>query len=368
MSHETLNILIIHDSEAHLSNLSKALVSFPKTEIQTQSIDKFSDEIMSNNQYDLILLNFHAKSQLFEAINILQANPSLSTSPIIAISEALNEQEQTHILDQSINEYIDINSSVGIFKARIRTQIRHSHIINRLNQISIDRELFAAGVIHDIRNIETTIRTVCELNTIYLSKDPEGKKEKFLKNLESLTATASKLRNYANNVISSVKQSQKVINLKPTDLKKILSWSTDIIVEKSNQGISPITWNSDCNLQNVYADEDFLRLALFNLIQNSVKYTPAGNEVRLEVKQREETKDQLITTCIRDFGQGVTEQDLKKIFKPFTKTENKSKSGGFGLGLSMVAKVIKEMGGQVWAELPEDNSPGLVICIQLKKA
>jgi two-component system sensor histidine kinase PfeS len=119
---------------------------------------------------------------------------------------------------------------------------------------------------------------------------------------------------------------------------------------------------------------------LLNILGNSIKYARPNAPPELVITQTTHKSDALngakIVTRIRDNGAGIADADLRRVFEPFSRGQTKSNegpgSGGFGLGLAMVAKVISAMGGRVWAEQPSavssGPSHGAVICIELPAA
>jgi signal transduction histidine kinase len=90
-----------------------------------------------------------------------------------------------------------------------------------------------------------------------------------------------------------------------------------------------------------------------------------SQSIKTEGRQSNQTK---VITRIRDHGIGIPTEELRKVFKPFSKSissdHQQYHDEGFGLGLSLVVKVISAMRGKVWAEQPESGQ-GVVICIEL---
>jgi two-component system phosphate regulon sensor histidine kinase PhoR len=98
----------------------------------------------------------------------------------------------------------------------------------------------------------------------------------------------------------------------------------------------------------VRCNREKVRQALSNLVDNAVKYTDAGGEVRLEA--RREGGD--VVFSVRDSGIGISEEEQKRIFERFYRTE-KSRSrdaGGTGLGLSIVKHIAEAHRGSVSVE------------------
>ena len=65
--------------------------------------------------------------------------------------------------------------------------------------------------------------------------------------------------------------------------------------------------------------------------------------------------------------QGIKKAELRKVFEPFVRGSDRTKKDGFGLGLTLVNKVMAAMGGRVWAEIPPDGT-GTMMCLELPEA
>ena len=90
-----------------------------------------------------------------------------------------------------------------------------------------------------------------------------------------------------------------------------------------------------------------------NLVDNAGKHAPPGTPVRVLVLQPTgQTRIEVI-----DEGQGVAEIDRERIFAPFTQLDASTarRVGGVGLGLFLVDRLVRGMGGRVWVE---DNAGG----------
>ena len=102
--------------------------------------------------------------------------------------------------------------------------------------------------------------------------------------------------------------------------------------------------------QPVYAmvDMDFLQEIINNLIENAVKYTPAGGSLWVNV--RADGDNVLIN--VSDTGIGISPDNLTHIFQKFYRADNSATrtEGGTGLGLYLVKQRTEAMGGRVWAE------------------
>ena len=118
----------------------------------------------------------------------------------------------------------------------------------------------------------------------------------------------------------------------------------------------------------VKANREFVAQALANILDNAVKYTPAGGAVMLRVRRRSSGD---IEMAVTDTGPGVREADRSRIIERFVRLENSRSEPGAGLGLSLVSAVARSHRGHV--ELDEgpgvvgDTGPGLRVALVLPK-
>jgi signal transduction histidine kinase len=130
-----------------------------------------------------------------------------------------------------------------------------------------------------------------------------------------------------------------------------------------------LSWEFQGDLGRVMADENFMRLAILNIINNAIKYRRPEENPKVVIYTRPSTSapDDRTVICLRDYGKGVARGEHRKIFQPFVRGSKEEQDTGFGLGLSLVSKVVGIMNGRVWAEPPKDDEPGTVFCIELPR-
>ncbi len=97
-----------------------------------------------------------------------------------------------------------------------------------------------------------------------------------------------------------------------------------------------------------YVDVNFLHEIMDNLIDNAIKYTPAGGSIYVNVLG---DGDRVLIN-VTDTGMGISSDDLQHIFQKFYRADNSDTRtiGGTGLGLYLVKQRVEAMGGRVWAE------------------
>ena len=114
---------------------------------------------------------------------------------------------------------------------------------------------------------------------------------------------------------------------------------------------------------DLFIDEKLGRTIFINLLNNAIKFSPDANKVIVELSS---DKDHTIISVI-DFGLGIPESEVEKIFMPFTRGENVDSIQGTGLGLSIVKEALVAMGGKIIVNSTLENGTTFMVKIPKKK-
>jgi len=117
-----------------------------------------------------------------------------------------------------------------------------------------------------------------------------------------------------------------------------------------------------CSINGV---EELLRSAVENVVRNAVRFTPEGTAVEVALTRQNGAADNFAVISVRDRGNGVPDESLEKIFRPFYRTEDardRQSGGGTGLGLAITERAVRMHGGTVEAT----NAPGGGLSVKMK--
>jgi signal transduction histidine kinase len=135
--------------------------------------------------------------------------------------------------------------------------------------------------------------------------------------------------------------------------------------------------NGLAGLPKLQGDPDMLQKAFYQVIMNSIKYTPDGGSVIVNGQYKNGVEPPHLEISIRDTGIGIDQKEIPHIFNKFSQTgdvmlhssgKTKFKGGGLGMGLVIARGIIEAHGGRIWAESQghdEKSFPGSTFFIAL---
>lgn len=234
---------------------------------------------------------------------------------------------------------------IGVLVGCIAWQMR---IILRQDKTAKMREDFSYAMIHDMKTpLSSIVMGTRILETGRLDDQPEKRAKYF----RILREEGEHLISLTNKVLTLAKLENNHLKLTKSEfaLRPMLEDLAEKYRAKSEKPISYV-WHLDA--ETVYADEEFLREALSNLIDNAVKYS--GKEVTITFASQKHP-DGSVSVSVRDNGWGIPLKDQAKIFEKYERASAASRSrkggpSGFGLGLNYVLRIVEAHGGTVKLE------------------
>lgn len=116
-----------------------------------------------------------------------------------------------------------------------------------------------------------------------------------------------------------------------------------------------LTTDIPSDLPAVYADLERIRQVFVNLLDNAIKYTPAGGKIQISILHRTIQK---IQVSICDDGPGIPQENQERIFEDSYRLKRDEAKDGYGIGLASCQRVVRAHYGQIWV----DSSPNQGSC------
>jgi two-component system phosphate regulon sensor histidine kinase PhoR len=204
------------------------------------------------------------------------------------------------------------------------------------------RKEFVANVSHELRTPLTSIKGFIET----LMDGAISEQETALKFLSIIHQETERLNNLIADTleISKLESGQTELKKSEVFLDQLVE---DIVLSVENRlRDKQLDLKMDLAVNSVFGDEDLLREVIINLLDNAIKYTPAGGSVVVGSRQKSEG----VEFFVKDTGIGIPAESLPRLFERFYRVDKgrSREMGGTGLGLSIVKHIVDRHGGKVF--------------------
>ena len=269
-------------------------------------------------------------------------------SPLSAVTETALQISRADDLSQRIPNPGSGNDETGRFIDAF------NETLERLEQIFTSQQRFLADVSHELRTPLTVIKGNVDLMRRMKQVDEES--------LDTIEDESDRLTRLVGNLLleAQAESGKLPLYFAPVELDTLLLEVFKEMRVLARERVNIRLTEIDQIIVN--GDRDRLKQVLINLISNAIKYTSKGGEVYLSLGKVGESA----RLIVRDTGQGIAIEDLPHIFERFFRAEKsrtRSKTSGFGLGLSIAYWIVNHHGGRI--EVDSAENKGATFCIYL---
>ena len=218
------------------------------------------------------------------------------------------------------------------------------------NQI---KDEFLANMSHEIR---TPMNAIIGLSHLCLQTAMSVKQQDYLR---KINGSAKSLLRILNDIldVSKIEAGKMEIEQTTFELEDVMGNVATIVGNRAHEKKLEFLLQTTPDVpQLLIGDPLRLSQVLINLAGNAVKFTQHG-EVIVRVARARETKEEVVLRfSVIDTGIGMSQQEIDKLFHPFTQADSSTtrKFGGTGLGLTISKRLVEMMGGRIWIE----SNPG----------
>jgi signal transduction histidine kinase len=253
----------------------------------------------------------------------------------------------------------------------IQRRAELQRLYEEVDKLSRAKSEFISIASHQLRTPLTAIKGYISM----LIEGTYGKVgEKAVPPMEKVYQSNERLIKLVNDLlnVSRIESGTLRIDLHKTSLEKIISSVIDELRIKANEKNLYLKWQRpERPLPEVTVDPDKFRQVVLNIIDNCIKYTTHGGvtvkiQNLLDAKRTPRRVASKIQIIISDTGEGMSEDEIEKMFESFSrgKAGEKHWTAGAGLGLYIARKFTEIHGGKVWAE-SEGEGKGSTFYIEL---
>ena len=219
------------------------------------------------------------------------------------------------------------------------------NVSNRLNEVLETQELMIANISHEMR---TSLNAIYGYLTLVENSNAlQGEEKYYLQKANHATLT---LKSLVKDILNVTK-----LNSGQLEIQKEFFWIDEMIL-KCIDNLSmemkkkeKVSFHLDVDFMpfKVYGDQVHIMEIVINLLSNAFKYTEKGT-IDLSMKYRQEKQGVYVTFSVKDSGIGMTEEQVEKIFNPYSRF--KTEKQGLGLGLHITKQLSERLNGKLKVE------------------
>ena len=232
-------------------------------------------------------------------------------------------------------------------RVKIRGDDELNQLANSLNRMTVRLKYLEKAKEESAGDLVHELRTPLSIIANYLTAIKDGVFRADSAIIGEMTGELSRMEKLVSRLEELSETEQKLIYMdkQDIDLKKILKQAVTNFKKEAATKEVKLRLNIKGDNFVMFGDEDGLKTVFNNLIANAVKYSLQGGKVTVSLLK---DKQQLVVR-VKDEGIGIPQKDLPYIFERFYRTDKSrsTKTGGTGLGLTIVRKLIKAHDGEI---------------------
>lgn len=353
-----LTLVIGKTANTTMDEISGIFIAGSEGDAQEQEIEEI--EIMPEYYEKL-----HENKQSFQVQSLAAMAGIILTGSLLTYFIAGRALKQLHEFGDTVEQIQVQNLSEPMDGENLPKELRRlsrsfNKMLVRLEESFDGQKQFSANAAHELRTPLAVMQTKIEV----FRKEKEHSGEEYEQVLDMLEVQTERLTHIVEELLelSRLQSARRTDRIVPAELVEEVLMDLSDVAEKKEitlQFTGAAGHGSEAT--EFPGNEVLIYRAVFNLVENAVKYNRQGGQVLVSV---EEDADNVVLT-VADTGPGIPEEYQEQIFEPFFRVD-KSRSremGGAGIGLAMVKKIAELHGGSVYVK--ESTEAGSRIVMEL---
>jgi signal transduction histidine kinase len=207
---------------------------------------------------------------------------------------------------------------------------------------------FLVNISHELKTPLNVIFATVQLFNMYCTNGSlDDKKDSIIKYIKSIKQNSYRLSKLINNVVdtSKIEAGYLKLNLSNNNIVEVVEEIVRSVTTFTESRGLAIIFDTNNEEKIIACDSEKIERVVLNLISNAIKFSEFGNEIFVQVKDRNE----FVEISVKDNGIGIEEKDLNMIFDRFKQVDKSlsRNTEGTGIGLSLVKSIVELHGGTI---------------------
>lgn len=218
--------------------------------------------------------------------------------------------------------------------------------LRQLEELNQSKTEFIASISHELR---TPLAIIKQLTLLMYDETVGPINDKQREILVKTRQNIDRLKNMIDNLLVISTLERDVLNLRYSlvNLNHLIKDSREFFERKAREKNIDLKYNLPRKEICIFVDEERIIQVITNLLNNAIKFTPAGKDIQIEVKLMGPD----VRIGVIDTGTGIEQSQLTRIFEKFIQVSHASEAKqGIGMGLPIVKELVEKHGGKIWVE------------------
>lgn len=270
---------------------------------------------------------------------------------VIGVFQVLNKRDgEFTALDEQLLASLSSQAAVAVENAKLYEEVQRT--LTQLQTLDRMKTDFLNAISHELR---TPLAPILGYTEILLGGGMGTLPANAVRGVQAIADSGKRLLNLIESLLAFIRLDQGAMALKrePTDVSALLLSVADAFHARAIERKLTLQVATPDGLPSVSADPQELTMALNHLLDNAIKFTPAGGTITAGARQATGEDGQLgVEIIIQDTGIGIPADQQEKIFERFYQADSSltRQYGGVGIGLAVVKQTIEAHGSHVTVE------------------
>ena len=286
----------------------------------------------------------------------LRGSNSQITVPMLAGGEVIallilekNTEPRLSIIDQAFVQRLTDHAAIALENARLYGELANAN--------KTQSRFMGVGA-HELKNALSPIRGWTDLLRNGVLGDVNDQQANYLSviksNADRMQLIIDDLKDFA-----KMRANELRVEPEPTDFRKVVVETLRTFTAQLEEKDQNLVNNVEEKLPLIMGDSQRLIQVMTNFVSNANKYSPNGATITLDAQVERDRKNEsggrlgdFLHITVADTGIGISEEEQRKMFTPYFRSENQDarEQPGTGLGMSLTRELIIQHGGEVWLE------------------